>query len=472
MNLRYETLIRSPRERVFAWHTNPDAFQRLAPPWRRTLLKRHDGVAEGSRAVMRVSAGPASVKWVARHEDVDAPRAFTDVQIKGPFRQWTHRHLFENGQDADSTVVVDDIDLRPPTKLRLLGRGDKWVKREVDRLFAYRHFITAADCDAHHRLNPKHRKLRIVISGGSGFVGSALAPFLRADGHEVFVLTRSPQRKDPYQIGWDPGQGSIDAVRLEGMDVVIHLAGEHLLGPWTETKRMSIYGSRIHGTTLLSQTLASLDRPPAVFISASSTTYYGNRGADEHLTEDSAAGEKGFLSYVCRDWEHATAAAEEAGIRTVHLRTGPVLNPAGGVLGLALPFFKLGLGARITGSEIWLSWIALNDLVHAVWHIIWTSSLIGPVNLVAPKPVTMDQFTRVMRSVLRRPAPFAIPQRVAGLLGGTSITETALLSQRVQPQKLEETGYRFLLPDLDTALKFQLGKAIPESSTPSEYAAT
>jgi uncharacterized protein len=347
MKLRYEATIKAPPERVFAWHTSPEAFQRLAPPWRKTTLKKHDGISEGSRAVMRVSTGPINAKWVARHEDVDPPNGFSDVQVKGPFRRWRHdrRFLSENG----STRMVEEIDLLPPRKLALIGKGSKWVRKEMDRLFAYRHRLTVADCEAHARLNPEGRKLRIAITGGNGFIGSALVPFLRAGGHEVYILTRSPRKKNPYEIAWNPSMGSIDVEPLEGLDAVIHLAGESIIGPWTESKRMAIYGSRVHGTTILSQALAGLDSPPAVLISASAAGIYGDRG-EERLTEESPAGETGFLAYTTRDWERATLPASEAGIRTITPRIGLVLNPAGGALGLALPLFKFGLGGGYRGG--------------------------------------------------------------------------------------------------------------------------
>lgn len=468
MKLRYETLINSPRERVFAWHTNVAAFRRLSPPWRPAELKRHDGVEDGSRAVLKIPAGPLTMKWVARHEDVRPPEGFVDVQVKGPFRKWRHEHRFEQ-EEAGVTRLIDELEVEAPRKLRLIGRGNKWMKGEIDRLFAFRQFLTRADCDAHYRLNPQDHRLRVLVTGGTGFIGSAVVEFLRAAGHEVLILTRDPKGKDPSFIKWNPSEGMLDGSKLEGLDAVIHLAGENFLGPWTETKRMAIYGSRIHGTELLSRTLAGLSKPPKVFLSASQIGYYGSRG-DEVLTEESDPGDQGFFAYVTRDWERATQPAEEAGIRTVHLRTGLVLNPAGGALALALPFYRASLGMRITGREIWLSWVALNDLVHVMWHLMWDGSIAGPVNVVAPKPVTMAQFTRALRSILRRPAPIIMPERVARLVGGTSFSETVLLSQNVHPERLLNSGYDFLLPDLESALRFQLGKNTPQSPITREHA--
>jgi len=295
---------------------------------------------------------------------------------------------------------------------------------------------------------------RILVSGVSGPIGAALLPSLKTGGYDVVRLVRGPATGEG-QISWDPAKPiSPDAV--SGFDAVIHLAGESIVGRWTAAKKTKIRDSRVVGTGNLAQALAQAKAKPQVFVSSSAIGYYGNRG-DEVLREQSTPG-TGFLPEVCREWESATQAAADAGIRTAQLRTGVVLTPKGGALGKMLTPFKMGVGGNIGNGRQWMSWIDVQDMVGAIHHILKTDLVQGPVNMVAPKPVTNAEFTRTLASVLSRPAIFPMPAFAVKLVFG-EMGETVLLgSQRVEPGQLVTSGYPFRFSDLRASLENLLKK--------------
>jgi uncharacterized protein (TIGR01777 family) len=297
------------------------------------------------------------------------------------------------------------------------------------------------------------RMARVLVSGVSGPIGAALVPSLEASGARIARLMRASSGASPTTaaetVRWDPAQPiSPDAV--SGFDAVVHLAGESIVGRWTASKKAKIHESRVVGTRHLAQALAQARNKPQVFVCSSATGYYGDRG-EEILNERSAPG-KGFLSDVCREWEAATQPAAEAGIRTVQIRTGVVLSPKGGALGKMLMPFKMGVGGRIGNGGQWMSWIDVQDLVGAIHHILKTDLLHGPVNLVAPKPVTNSEFTKTLASVLSRPAFLPMPAFAVKLAFG-EMGETVLLgSQRVEPTQLVTSGYPFRFSSLRASL--------------------
>lgn len=298
----------------------------------------------------------------------------------------------------------------------------------------------------------------VLVTGASGLVGSALVPFLTAGGHHVTRLVRSTPRPGAAEVRWDPAAGSVATPGLEGMDAVVHLAGENLAtGRWTPEKKASIRASRVQGTQVLCAALAQLARPPRVLVSASAIGYYGDRGA-EVLHEGSRPGTD-FLAQVCRDWEAATESAIQRGIRVVRLRIGIVLSPAGGALAKMLGPFTMGVGGVIGTGQQYMSWIALDDLVGAIHHALVTTALQGPVNAVAPQAVTNRTFTRTLGRVLRRPTLLPLPAFVARLAFGEMAEALLLASTRVEPSRLLETGYGFRYPELAGALRYLLGKA-------------
>ena len=298
--------------------------------------------------------------------------------------------------------------------------------------------------------------MRILLSGASGFIGSALRRVLEQEGHEVSALSRSAPT-DSSAVQWDPDSGELDPVALEGWDAVVHLAGEGIGDRrWNEAHKRRVRDSRIKGTTLLSRTLAKLDRPPAVLLSASAIGYYGDRG-DEALTENAPAG-GGFLAGVVQAWEESTAPARDSGIRVVTMRSGLVLDGGGGVLKRQLIPFRLGMGGRLGAGRQYWSWITLEDEVRAMQHLL-DADVSGAVNLTAPTPVTNAEFTAVLGRVLSRPAFLSVPPvALEVVLGKEMATEMLFFSQRVVPSKLEGSGFRFRHPELESALRAVLGK--------------
>ncbi len=292
--------------------------------------------------------------------------------------------------------------------------------------------------------------MRILVSGSTGFVGSALVKSLEQSGHDVICLIRS--RTSNTGVLWDPEKNLIEADKLDRLDAVVHLAGENIAGQrWDSAQKLRLVNSRIKGTTLLAESLAHRRNPPGVLVSSSAVGYYGNRGS-ELLREDSSPG-RGFLADLCRQWERSTDAAAQKGVRVVHMRTGLVLGPGGGVLGKMLLPFKLGVGGKIGSGDQYMSWISRDDLCAAFLHAIQTESLEGPVNGVAPNPVTNLEFTKTLGRVLARPTIFPVPAFAARLAFGEMADELLLASQRVEPVKLQESGFSFRHATLESALR-------------------
>jgi uncharacterized protein len=319
--------------------------------------------------------------------------------------------------------------------------------------------------------------MKILISGATGSIGSALIPALEGDGHKVTRLTRQPS--SPDDIGWDPSAGVIDTARLGGHDAVIHLAGETLTEvPWTSEKKARIMNSRVEGTRLLSESIAGASDLPAVMVSVSGVNYYGSRG-NELLREDSGPGSS-FLSRVCQEWEQGADPAREAGIRVVHPRFGIVfpqgfsLNLLGLEVGVRHPRFEIALGTggrtlaklsvfKLTGGgwigsgkQYW-SWLVTDDVVGVILHALTSDSLRGPVNAV-PNPVTAREYTETLNRILNRPTVFPLPAPLARMVLGDFADEMLLASIRADSTKLRESGYEFRYPELDGALRYLLGR--------------
>ncbi len=296
--------------------------------------------------------------------------------------------------------------------------------------------------------------MKVLIAGASGLVGSALIPALEAEGAEVTRLVRSSARAG--QIEWHPDCDQVDAAQLEGFDAVINFAGENIAGGrWTDEQKRKIHDSRVNGTHLLSTAIAGLKQLPGVFLCASATGFYGDRG-DEKLDEQSESGD-GFLAGVCREWEQATEPAVQAGVRTVKLRFGPILAREGGMLAKLLTPFKMGMGGKVGSGKQYISWVAIDDAVDAIKLALHDESLSGPLNIVSPNPVTNEAFTKTLGHVLARPTALAMPAFAVRLAFGEMADEMLLASQRVVPKKLNDSGYEFQQPQLEGALRKHLG---------------
>ncbi len=429
---------------VWDWHVRSSAFARLTAPWQRVEVMRHAGIADGARAELCIHEGPLSFRWIARHEQVHAGSSFTDVQETGPFAAWTHQHRFEPVDGG--TRMVDAIAWQPAW---WMPAGQ--VARDLERAFVWRHRRLREDLDRHAAagLAP----LRIAVSGAGGLVGTALCAFLTGGGHTIVPITR----RGGDGIAWD-GRGSFDAAALRACDAVIHLAGAGVADArWSPVRMREIRDSRVVGTAAIARLLAEDPGRVRTLVIASGAGFYGERGEAE-LDERSVGGE-GFLAEVCRDWEAAADPCRDR-VRVVHLRTGVVLSARGGALAKLLPSARLGLAGALGSGRQWWPWLALDDLVHIVLHVLATPGLAGPINAVAPQQVRQIELARAVAAALGRPALApAAPAAVLRLVLGRMVDEALLVSARIVPTMLQANGFRWAQADLATALASELGTA-------------
>ena len=472
----YSSRINAPSSQVFDWHCRDGAFERLNPPWQPFVVKeRKGGIDTGGYITVRMPIVKhiISITWILKHIDYIEGKQFRDIQISGPFSSWSHTHLFESEDAAASSSVLEDrIEYSLP--LGILGKifSQTIVNNKLKEMFEYRHRITSQDIHIHNNSasskssNSNIIPMTILLTGSTGFIGSALAPFLTVAGYKIIRMLRSqsPQFENNTQrsVPWDPISGSLDLSSIEGVDAVVNLAGENIYGRWTKEKKSRILSSRVQSTRFLCKSLASLNKPPKVLVSASAIGYYGsNNIRDEILSEDYCppADSRDFLSEVCYQWENATEIAKQAGIRVVNIRIGVVLGAAGGMLAKILPSFKIGLGGKIASGKQWISWISLDDLLGIILHAINNESIKGPINAVVPNPVTNADFTNTLAAILSKPAKFTIPSFIVKKVFGELSDATLLASIRVFPSHiLQKTGYQFRFPNLELALRHTLGK--------------
>jgi len=293
--------------------------------------------------------------------------------------------------------------------------------------------------------------LRVAVSGAGGLIGSALVHRLTAEGHRVAPLVR--RVPGAGEIGWDPEAGRLEPRDLQGIDAIIHLAGENIGVRWTPARKARILSSRVNGTRLLSETAACMPNPPRVMLSASAVGIYGDRG-DEILTEESPPGAAhDFLVSTGVQWEAGADAARGAGIRVVHPRFGLVLSRSGGALGRMLLPFRLGIGGRLGSGSQWMSWTSIDDAVSALLVLMVNEGAVGPVNVTSPAPVRNREFTSTLGRVLARPAVLPVPSFGLRLMFGEMADATLLASTRAVPQRLLALGFRFQHPALEPALR-------------------
>ncbi|HET6965702.1 MAG TPA: TIGR01777 family oxidoreductase [Acidimicrobiales bacterium] len=446
MTFRHSARFDSPIGEVFSWHARPGAIHRLMPPWQPVKVAAESGALRDGTAVLAV---PGGLKWVATHQPdgyVEGSQ-FVDVLTTPVLEQlvtWRHTHAFSASEDG-GTVVTDTVETRVPGRL-------------LSEMFGYRTRQLAGDLAAHQVLNPTGRRLTVAVSGSGGLIGSALCAFLSTGGHRVVRLVRGPTGGRGGAPGearrWDPAAPDPDL--LEGVDAVVHLAGESIAGRFTRDHKEAVRDSRIGPTRRLAEAAARAG--VAVFASASAIGYYGPERGDEELTEGSGRGE-GFLADLVADWEAATAPAAQGGARVVQVRTGIVQSPRGGALQLQRLLFETGLGGRLGDGHQWTPWIGIDDMVDVYLRAILDPALDGPVNAVAPGVVRNTEYARTLARVLRRPAVVPVPRFGPELLlGREGASEVAAASQRVVPAKLAEVGHRFRWAELEPALRHVLGR--------------
>lgn len=447
MGIEYASIVDHPIDVVWAWHTRPGAMRRLVPPWQpMRVVKETESLADG-RAILGL---PAGLRWVAQHnpDGYDPPHQFVDELSSDGLMTlpprvigwWRHTHRF-SVVDTAATRVHDQVDTTVPgVALR--------------STFAYRHRQLADDLAAHQDASRFGADpMTVAVTGSSGLVGTALTAFLSTGGHRVIRLVRR-ETGSPDERTWDPAAPAEGL--LDGVDAVVHLAGESIAGRFTAAHRRAIRDSRIEPTRRLAELAA---RTPGLraFVSASAIGYYGHDRGEETLDEDSPRGE-GFLADVVGDWEAAALAAAESGLRVVTVRTGIVQAAAGGTLRLLRPLFAAGLGGRLGSGRQWLSWVGIDDLLDIYYRALYDDRLSGPVNAVGPAPVRNAEYTRALAAVLHRPALVPVPAigpRI--LLGRQGAVELAQANQRVVPVKLAALEHRFRHLTVDDALAHQLG---------------
>ena len=463
-NYKHETVVNADIDTTFAWFVHEGSFRRLMPPWEVAQEVRADDSLEvGSQRVFKFPAPGApfiNLTWVAEHTGYDKPNYFADTMVKGPFWKWDHDHYLK--EENGVTTVVDDVTYSVPFgPLGMLVDkvlGGSLVTGRISSMFKAREFRLKRDLDNHAKFLDMPRK-KILVVGSSGLIGTQLVAFLDTGNHEVWRLVRRVADSNKNEISWNPDKGEINAKELEGFDVVIHLGGVGIGDKrWSKKRKAAIRDSRVNSTELLSKTLASLENKPDLFMMASAIGYYGNRG-DEELDESSTSGEDGyFLTDVCKAWENSANPAKDAGIRTVHMRTGIVISAVGGALGKMLLPAKMGGGGPIGSGKQWMSWISMDDQIYSMYHLMMSEGVSGEYNLTAPNPVRQKQFAKDLGRVLRRPAFAPLPGFMMKIMFGEMGARLTLDSQRVLPKNLQESGYEFIHTDLQSALSDSLGK--------------
>ena len=444
---------------VFDYHAREGALERLVPPWSILRVTTHEGsVRDGATSTFKVNLGFIRFKWIAVHFGYSQDRQFQDKMVRGPFQTWIHTHSFIPS-GIGYCMMEDKIVYSPP--LGKLGSMllNNTIQRNLNQLFLYRHRILRNDINL-WKIAEGIKGKKILMTGSHGLIGSSLIPLLTAAGeHKITRLTRLSSRHNTtktHSIVWDLSNGKVDIKDLEGFDVVIHLAGENIFGRWTKSKKERIMDSRIKSTRLLCDTLTKLANPPSTLICASATGFYGNR-ENESLSEESKPG-IGFLSDVCQKWEESTESARNAGIRVVNMRFGVVLTPKGGMLQKLLVPSRFRVGLRLGDENQYISWVSIEDVIGSIFYSIINSSIRGPVNVVAPNPVTNLEFSKTLAQIVNSkiilPVPHKIAKAMLGELADTMMASSAL----VIPKKLSSAGYQFINADLEDTLRLLLGR--------------
>lgn len=458
MGLKTTHTVRAPRAMVWKWHNQPGVVSRLSAPFFPMVPRSQaDNLADGTT----IFGLPAGLRWEARHDLSGFVNGykFTDVAIKSPIRalsEWRHIHSFQDTtvDGHDATLITDEV----ITRLPMASVAPMFAYRQEqliqDLAFAYR--LAEIAPGSVPLLDDAATPLTIAVTGSRGTVGRALVAQLQTLGHTVVSLVRPhPSRKPkPHQRVWDPDNPSPSL--LDGVDALIHLAGEPIFGRFNEAHKKALYESRIPPTKKLAMLVAA-SSSCSVMVCASAIGFYGHNRGEEPLTESSSKGD-GVLAKVVHDWELATKAASNAGKRVVNVRTGVVLSGRGGVLPLFKTLFSTGLGGKLDGGEARLSWIAIDDLTDIYIRAVVDPALDGPINATAPNPVTNGEMTEKLAKALKRPAVFPIPAIGPKiLLGAQGAEELALADQNVLPEKLNLLQHTFRYNHIGQALNHELG---------------
>lgn len=459
-HFRKQTHIPISQQELYDWHASGGAFSRLAPPWEEIEIVEWKGgiqsqdkkswaqfgdISKGAQVILRTKVGPIWQTMHAEHVAHVQPEMFCDEMRKGPFAHWAHTHRFVC-VDEKHAILDDEIEYRLPFSPISDWVAGGFVRRKLEKMFRFRHRRTLHDLEQKMKYDTTPKK--IAITGARGLVGSELCAFLRGMGHTVFTVSREKGDEEQKILSFD------NPLSWEGLDVVVHLAGEPIADRWTVEKKQRIKNSRSEMTHRLAVLLSKLDHPPELLISASAIGLYGDR-EDEEITEDSAVG-TGFLSEVCQQWEHAVRPAKEKGIRCVHPRIGMVLTPKGGALKKMLLPFRMGAGGPVGSGKQWMSWISMDDLIDLFYFIMNTPQIQGPINATAPNPVRNRDFGSALGHALSRPACIPLPSFVVRFVFGEMGQALLLEGARVLPKKAQDGGFSFSHSTLESCFKDML----------------
>lgn len=471
-----------PAKAAFSYHERPLALDRLLPPWQAiSVQSQGEGIEKGVNVELKFRKFGFPVRLVANHTEYDPPRKFQDTLIRGPFSHWQHDHVFE---DHGSHCTLTD---RIAFELPGVFRGVPWFSRpllsDLERLFSYRHQVTQCDLAFANWSGAfaQGRALRIAITGSGGLIGRRLTSLLSVLGHTPIPVRRSRYRGltpsassgqmasegkaitkcghhevRPSEWLWDPGVGLLEPRAFEGLDGFVHLAGAEIGKRWTTAYRQELWSSRIDATQRLVRDLSQLQTPPQVFVSASGVGIYGDTGNE--ICSEACSPASSFLGRLAEGWENASLPLETVSTRRCIARLGIVLHPRQGALAKMLPLFKMGLGGRLGSGHQWMSWIDLDDAVSAIAWMIFRSDASGAYNLVAPTSVTNREWTRTLGRILGRPTLFPAPAPILRAMLGAMAEELLLASSRVVPARLQEAGFPFRSIELESALRFWLGR--------------
>lgn len=448
------TRINVPVERLFKWHAEKGAIERMTPPWvpMQMISRNRPGIEKGVRVTFRLHIFKIPFIWESEHIEHVENKIFKDRQVKGPFKIWEHSHIFSS-DGTRSAYIEDRVKFKLP--FGFLGAlFNRYALKQFERMFSYRHRVLKHQLE---NLPQFSRKMRILISGAGGTIGRALIPLLESSGHKVIRLVRHKDRLKDSELFWDPYAGILDIERAGQIDAVINLNGVDISqGRWSGERKKVIIDSRVIPTKLLVDKMAGLSNKPEVFISSSAIGYYGEK--EKKLVSESDTEGGLFISRVCSQWEKAALEAEKSGIRTVLLRTGIVLTPQGGALKKMMLPFSLGAGVFLSHGRQYMSWISMDDEISAILFALAKKEISGPLNLSSPEPVTNRDFSISLAGLFSKKVFFTLPGFMVKLIWGQMGKETVLASVNVSPEKLIRNGFVFQHKKIIKALEHLLGR--------------